>query len=146
MGRLGNERALSVRRCQARRLAELSEIYGRDPRAVLFGRSLGDAPGGRTSVFGVYGGEARDPDGDAGRRRYVENRPSRLFPPRTSRRAVARGGGMARGDAIIDSIFKEPPSLRGAKRRSNPFLLCGRMDCFAEPVIGRAFARPVGSQ
>jgi hypothetical protein len=21
-----------------------------------------------------------------------------------------------------------------------------RMDCFAEPVIGRAFARPVGSQ
>jgi hypothetical protein len=24
--------------------------------------------------------------------------------------------------------------------------LCGTMDCFAEPVIGRAFARPVGSQ
>jgi hypothetical protein len=24
--------------------------------------------------------------------------------------------------------------------------LCGEMDCFAEPVIGRAFARPVGSQ
>jgi hypothetical protein len=23
---------------------------------------------------------------------------------------------------------------------------CGRMDCFAEPVIGRAIARPVGSQ
>jgi hypothetical protein len=22
----------------------------------------------------------------------------------------------------------------------------GEMDCFAEPVIGRAFARPVGSQ
>jgi len=22
----------------------------------------------------------------------------------------------------------------------------GKMDCFAEPVIGRAFARPVGSQ
>jgi hypothetical protein len=22
----------------------------------------------------------------------------------------------------------------------------GRLDCFAEPVIGRAFARPVGSQ
>src|ERR1700722_14562451 len=38
-------------------------------------------------------------------------------------------------------------SLRGAKRRSNPLLLlyC-RMDCFAEPVIGRAFARPVRSQ
>jgi hypothetical protein len=24
--------------------------------------------------------------------------------------------------------------------------LVGEMDCFAEPVIGRAFARPVGSQ
>ncbi len=24
--------------------------------------------------------------------------------------------------------------------------LCGAMDCFAEPVIGRAFARPGGSQ
>jgi hypothetical protein len=37
-------------------------------------------------------------------------------------------------------------SLRGAKLRSNPFVLSGGMDCFAEPVIGRAFARPVGSQ
>src|SRR5258708_28313628 len=32
-------------------------------------------------------------------------------------------------------------------RRSNPrFSFRGGMDCFAEPVIGRAFARPVGSQ
>src|SRR6266704_607134 len=40
------------------------------------------------------------------------------------------------------------PSLRGAKRRSNPSsaALSVAMDCFAEPVIGRAFARPVGSQ
>jgi hypothetical protein len=30
------------------------------------------------------------------------------------------------------------------KRRSNPVF--GFLDCFAEPVIGRAFARPVGSQ
>jgi hypothetical protein len=30
---------------------------------------------------------------------------------------------------------------------SNPSFLCAvMMDCFAEPVIGRAFARPVGSQ
>jgi hypothetical protein len=36
-------------------------------------------------------------------------------------------------------------SLRA--KRSNPFVLsCRLMDCFAEPVIGRAFARPVGSQ
>src|SRR6202022_4200793 len=33
-----------------------------------------------------------------------------------------------------------------AWRTSNPYFLCGSMDCFAEPVIGRAFARPVGSQ
>jgi hypothetical protein len=26
------------------------------------------------------------------------------------------------------------------------YFLCCTMDCFAEPVIGRAFARPVGSQ
>jgi hypothetical protein len=33
------------------------------------------------------------------------------------------------------------------KRRSNPlFPCCCSMDCFAEPVIGRALARPVGSQ
>jgi hypothetical protein len=34
-------------------------------------------------------------------------------------------------------------------RRSNPAFLRKaerKLDCFAEPVIGRAFARPVGSQ
>src|SRR6476659_2080653 len=35
-------------------------------------------------------------------------------------------------------ISQQPPSLRGAKRRSNPHLLRGNMDCFTEPVIGRA--------
>jgi hypothetical protein len=30
------------------------------------------------------------------------------------------------------------------KQSTHP--LCREMDCFAEPVIGRAFARPVGSQ
>ena len=41
----------------------------------------------------------------------------------------------------------ERSSLRGAQRRSNPcFSVRSAMDCFAEPVIGRAFARPVGSQ
>src|SRR5438046_7509853 len=33
-----------------------------------------------------------------------------------------------------------PSSLRGAKRRSNPFFACGAMDCFVEPVIGRTRA------
>src|SRR5258708_31230880 len=38
-------------------------------------------------------------------------------------------------------------SLRGAQATKQSILsLCDAMDCFAEPVIGRAFARPVGSQ
>jgi hypothetical protein len=39
-----------------------------------------------------------------------------------------------------------PPQLseRRRTRRSNPLSLA--VDCFVEPVIGRAFARPVGSQ
>jgi hypothetical protein len=36
-------------------------------------------------------------------------------------------------------------SLRGAERRGNPVFRRRILDCFAEPVIGRAFARPVGS-
>jgi hypothetical protein len=38
------------------------------------------------------------------------------------------------------------PSLRGAlaTKQSSPVFVA--LDCFAEPVIGRAFARPVGSQ
>src|SRR5882757_4515774 len=34
------------------------------------------------------------------------------------------------------------PSLRGAKRRSNPSFLCGLMDCFAEPAIRDPRVRP----
>src|SRR5882672_285914 len=37
-------------------------------------------------------------------------------------------------------------AVAGGEGGSNPLLLCGPMDCFAEPVIGRAFARPVGPQ
>src|SRR6185312_11692337 len=38
-------------------------------------------------------------------------------------------------------------SPRTEQQRSNPdYLRGGSLDCFAEPVIGRAFARPVGSQ
>jgi hypothetical protein len=33
----------------------------------------------------------------------------------------------------------------GKAATSNPYFLRGGMDCFAEPVIGRAFALPVGS-
>ena len=42
----------------------------------------------------------------------------------------------------------KPAFGRRRMRRSNPSTNRYRceMDCFAEPVIGRAFARPVGSQ
>jgi hypothetical protein len=36
------------------------------------------------------------------------------------------------------------PSLRGAQATKQSILVVA-LDCFAEPVIGRAFARPVGS-
>jgi hypothetical protein len=36
--------------------------------------------------------------------------------------------------------------LRGAKATKQSTLLASKLDCFAEPVIGRAFARPFGSQ
>jgi hypothetical protein len=58
----------------------------------------------------------------------------------------------------IAKVCLELPSLRGAlattcppklderRRKQSILSLRGEMDCFAEPVIGRAFARPVGSQ
>jgi len=35
---------------------------------------------------------------------------------------------------------------RSEATKQSSFLVGVAMDCFAEPVIGRAFARPVGSQ
>src|SRR5205809_7261602 len=58
---------------------------------------------------------------------------ARTFPAKPGRIAPRDRGGISEIGVT---------SLRGAKRRSNPFLLRGNMDCFAEPVIGRAFARP----
>ncbi len=51
---LDDEQTLSVRRSQSRRVAEFCQLQGRDARAVHGRRSLGDAPGGRTAVFGIY--------------------------------------------------------------------------------------------
>src|SRR3954471_20760755 len=44
---------------------------------------------------------------------------------------------------------EQPPSyasLRGALATKQSSFCRPKLDCFAEPVIGRAFARPVGSQ
>ena len=54
MGRLGDEPALSVRRFQAGRAPEFSELQGRAARALHVRRSLGDATGGRTAVLGLH--------------------------------------------------------------------------------------------
>src|SRR5712671_3135153 len=52
---------------------------------------------------------------------------------------------------IVLRIMSSPKHSHGRHceehlRRSNPYFRCRAMDCFADPVIGRAFARPVGSQ
>jgi len=56
----------------------------------------------------------------------------------------ANGSSIARAFRAAGSQKCISPSLRA--KRSNPSSREARMDCFvAEPVIGRAFARPVGS-
>src|SRR5258708_26942363 len=68
----------------------------------------------------------------------------RLEPVMTATRPVRSNGG--------DFLFVFSQGLfdfghcEERNRRSNPFFVCVTMHCFAEPVIGRAFARPVGSQ
>jgi hypothetical protein len=43
---------------------------------------------------------------------------------------------------------REPEAVIATSEATKQSILSlrGEMDCFAEPVIGRAFARPVGSQ
>jgi hypothetical protein len=48
------------------------------------------------------------------------------------------------GGKIIRRIPQFLPRSEATKQ--SILSLRGLMDCFAEPVIGRAFARPVGSQ
>ena len=145
MGRLGDEPALSVRRCQAYGAAEFSALQGRDARAVPVRRSLGDATRGRTAVFGIY--VSAKPEiltVDAGRRRRGEYRSFRLVSSRASRHAVARCGGMAAGDGVNPSSSLRTQEWRVVRRtiviaRSKatkqssflPVLAQKKLDCFA---------------
>ena len=43
-------------------------------------------------------------------------------------------------------VRRSPPSGEGGCDEAIHLSACRTMDCFAEPVIGRAFARPVGWQ
>ena len=89
---------------------------------------------------------------------------------RPIKRAHLRCSPFAISWELVRRIIQRPPFSRGTNvdvprthraarmwtcistslraKRSNPFSPCkGRMDCFvAQPVIGRAFARPVGSR
>jgi hypothetical protein len=47
---------------------------------------------------------------------------------------------------IVATINGPSPSLRGAFATKQSTFIALEMDCFAEYIIGRAFARPVGSQ
>jgi hypothetical protein len=48
---------------------------------------------------------------------------------------------------VIDEITPRAFSRHCERSEAIQLLsLRGKVDCFAEPVIGRAFARPVGSQ
>ena len=74
--------------------AELSELQRRVARAVHVRRSLGDAAGGRTAVFGIYLDQARDHQRNARRHRRQQDRAFWFFQARTSRHAVAGCCGM----------------------------------------------------
>ena len=64
------------------------------------------------------------------------------------------GSGALRGEVAnvcLDVIASEAKqSILSLRGKMDCFaalaMTAGAMDCFAEPVIGRAFARPVGSQ
>jgi hypothetical protein len=49
------------------------------------------------------------------------------------------GPGVRRDDMRENAVI-------ASKAKQSILSLRGEMDCFEEPVIGRAFARPVGSQ
>jgi hypothetical protein len=48
---------------------------------------------------------------------------------------------------IVIACDKREAFAQGSEAtKQSSFLARSKLDCFAEPVIGRAFARPVGSQ
>ena len=73
--------------------------------------------GGGVAVFRIHGDQARDPHGDAVRRRRQKDRPFRLLPPRAPRHAVARRGGMDAGG--VEAVPKCSVILRCALLRAS---------------------------
>ena len=54
------------------------------------------------------------------------------------------GSRLRKSESIVKQLF--PVIARSDSDEAIHLSACCAMDCFAEPVIGRAFARPVGSQ
>ena len=65
-----------------------------------------------------------------------------------TRRSLSPGGHPADPVAGDDSeVWRSTIDvIARSEATKQSILACYEMECFAEPVIGRAFARPVGSQ
>jgi predicted alpha/beta hydrolase len=78
-------------------LENFAKIQGRAAHTLLLRRPVGDAARRRTACERVHRDQARGGDGQTVRGQRQGNRPFRLLPPRASRHAVARRGGMDPG-------------------------------------------------
>jgi hypothetical protein len=58
-------------------------------------------------------------------------------------RLINASGAWRGEDEVVSEIYG---NVIASAAKQSILSLRGEMDCFAEPVIGRAFARPVGSQ
>ena len=81
-------------------LQNFPKLQGRAARALHVRRSLGDAAGGRTAVFGIYLDQARDHHRDARGHRRPQDRAYGIFPARAPLHAVAWRRGMDRGGGV----------------------------------------------
>ncbi len=68
----------------------------------------------------------------------------KLFPNQVSGGSFIHNSGALRRDGAKSLL--DFGDVIASEAKQSMVQRKGRMDCFAEPVIGRAFARPVGSQ
>ena len=81
-------------------LSNFAQISRGAARAVHFRRSVGDPARGRNAVLGIYRDQAGYSRRHARRCRGDQDRSFRIFPPRTSRHALAGCCGMDSGGGI----------------------------------------------
>ena len=83
---------------RSRRLSNFPQLPGRVACAVHLRRSLGDAAGGRTAVFGIYIDQAGNRYHHAGGCGRERDRSLWIFSQRTSRDTMEECGGMDSSD------------------------------------------------